>query len=110
MQAKIYIGNTMVLEVSGVQFDGETEYLNDATVESTIKDSNGHEVDGESWPVTLDYVADSDGNYRGVLSSAMALLERKSYDVELTITKDLNVGFWKQTVKAEYRTFKDDAC
>lgn len=110
MQARLYIGNTMVLEVTGVKFDGETEYLNDATVEATIKDSNHHEVAGQTWPLTLDYVADSDGNYKGTLSSGLELLERKSYDVELTITKDLNRGFWKEAVKAEYRTFEAGDC
>jgi hypothetical protein len=109
MHLKLYIGNSMFLRAEGVKFENEETFLNDGLVEATVKNLNGTDVSGQTWPLTLDYITDSDGNYQGVLSNQLELTERKDYHVFLTVTKDANVGHWKETVTAQYRGF-DEEC
>jgi hypothetical protein len=108
MHLTIYIGNSMLLTATGVHFENEVDFLNDATVEATVKNLDGTEISGQTWPLILDYIAASNGNYSGILSNELSLTEKKAYNVFLTIIKDANVGYWKETVKAAYRTFEEE--
>ena len=61
-------------------------FVNAATVRATMYESDGvTEVSGASWPLTLDYVAASDGVYQGVLEDGRVLVEGERYWMELTI-------------------------
>ena len=60
-------------------------FVNDAAVTVTIFDSAGVELVGESWPVTLDYVAASDGVYRKTFSPFINLIEGEIYDVVIEV-------------------------
>ena len=60
-------------------------YVNDAAVVVTIYDSDGVELVGESWPVTLDYVAASDGIYRKTFSPFVNLVEDELYSVVIEV-------------------------
>lgn len=47
--------------------------INDATVTVELKDRNGVNIAGQVWPLTCDYIADSDGRYEGVLDESLGL-------------------------------------
>lgn len=60
------IGSTGILDVSLIDEDGAA--INDATVEVTLKDADGIEIAGETWPIAMNYVASSDGKYTVTLT------------------------------------------
>lgn len=63
----LYIANDHVLKLLGLT-DGKTGLpINNATVEATIVNHDNQPVAGITWPVELDYVVDSDGDYEGEL-------------------------------------------
>lgn len=55
--------------------------VNDATVTVTIFDSAGAEVTGQVWPVTLDFVALSDGIYRKTIPPISGLINNDIYHI-----------------------------
>ena len=81
-------------------------YVNDATVTVTIKDSNGDNVAGETWPVDMDYVAASDGIYRATLAPNSNIEVDSIYTIEIDATGngDGLVGKWEHSVKAKKRS------
>lgn len=74
-----FVANTNVLEIVGLKDDIAETFINDATVTATVRDSQGDEVVGESWPLALDYVLSSDGVYRGFLSADLDLVSGRRY-------------------------------
>lgn len=80
----LFDGNDMVLEVSGLKNETTGAYLNSAAVAVSLADADGNPVDGNAWPLALDYVADSDGVYRVTLADALALTPNARYTAELT--------------------------
>ncbi len=54
------------------------------TVTATLVDEDGTTVTGQTFPLTLSYVAASNGNYRGVLEDDLNLTESASYWVQVT--------------------------
>jgi hypothetical protein len=73
-----------VLEVSNLKNADANEYLNSATVECTLVDSKGVLVQGQTWPLTLTYVASSNGRYKATLSYALVLIPNKMYTARIT--------------------------
>lgn len=103
--ATLYVGNDTVLEVKGLKNEVTGAFLNAATVTATLSDSaSGAEVSGQSWPVTLAYVAGSDGDYRATLSYAMSLTANGRYTA--SITADAGAGLraqWSVPCRAQTR-------
>ena len=67
--------NSNGLKVLGVQNQGVSPatYINNAVVTATLKDRDRRNLKLASgtWPVTLSYVAGSNGNYLGALASTI---------------------------------------
>lgn len=100
-----YIDNTILVTLSGLSDARDDSPVNDATVTATLLDTAGEEVTGETWPVALAYVADSDGDYRGVVSNAVELTERRRYTLRIEATRaGLGSGEWEIPVRALDRT------
>jgi hypothetical protein len=102
-----YVGNTNVLTLTGLKSDDEDTFLNSATITVTVKDANGAAISGESWPVTMDYVAASDGDYRAVISHSAAITNGQVYtavvDVDASDTSNERVGHWEFPFTAKVR-------
>ena len=60
-------------------------YVNDASVTVTVFDSNNVEVTGQAWPLTLDYVAASDGIYRKTIPPISGLIDKQIYHIVFDI-------------------------
>lgn len=99
----LLIQNDQTIRVNGLQDEVTESYLNAATVTVTLKAKDGTEVAGETWPLTLSYVAASDGNYIGNLSDELELTAGRTYFVEITAVSGEWKGFWRFPRAAEYR-------
>lgn len=101
----VYISNDNVV-VLDKAFDVITQqYLNAATVEVTLLDGQGEEVEGQVWPQAMGYVTSSEGRYRAVLDDALELKNGGKY----TAVIDLDAGSgrkanWRAPVFAAFRT------
>lgn len=74
------IGSSIVIQHEVTNPLQSPIYVNDADVTVTIFDCDGEELAGESWPVTLPYVAASDGIYRVTLDVLTGLTEGQMYE------------------------------
>lgn len=100
----LFIGNDQILAVYGLKDKVTDTYINNATVTATVKTTAGVAVPGQSFPMTLAYVASSNGDYRGTLEDGLTLLPNKQYVVEVTADagNDL-IGFFRYYAYASHR-------
>lgn len=77
----VYVGNTNIIEVRGLKSAIEDAFVDDADVTATVKDADGDEVAGQTWPATLASVdeTDSPGWYRGILEDGAELVAGTTY-------------------------------
>src|SRR4051812_29707148 len=100
-----FVANTNLVELIGLKSEVEGVYINDATLTCTIKTTAGVAVTGETWPVPMDYVAASNGNYRGVIADAVDLIAHTSYVAHIDVDAGPDrVGHWEFKFKALTRT------
>lgn len=102
MSEKIYVGNDHKLTVDQLR-DTDGQYINLATVEATVTDSEGNEVEGQTWPLNLSYVEDSNGKYEGILDDAMELQADENYTLIIDVSDGSSVGHWELEVMAVIR-------
>lgn len=81
-------GNDQLVELRGLTDEATGEPLNAATVTATLTESDGDAVTGGTWPLTLAYVADSDGLYRATLPYNLGLVPGGRYLLRI----DVNAG------------------
>ena len=100
------IGNDVILKVSGLYDPITAQYFNGATVNVTVKDLSGTSVAGQTWPLALQYIAASDGEYEGVLEDGLVLRDRAYYEIHVAtdVGADL-VALWRERLQARYREF-----
>jgi hypothetical protein len=106
---KLYIGeDNMVfwgdpdVPGSGLYDNHLGQFVNDATLTFTLKDSGGSAVSGAS-AISMIYVTGSKGCYRGVLEDGVSLTENATYYLEITATGSGDrVGFRRITYTAVY--------
>lgn len=100
-----FVANTNLLELQGFKDEVAGTYINDATVTATVLDETEAEVSGVTFPVTLDYVAASKGDYRAVLSEDLALTADKFYTAVITADGGTDrTGVWRFPFRAQHRT------
>ncbi len=100
-----FVANSNVLELIGLSNEITDTFINNATVTVTVKTVAGVAVTGVTWPLTLDYVAASSGNYRAVLSEGLALVDKAKYVAFIEANGGVGlVGHWEFPFTAEKRT------
>lgn len=105
MNSRVYhINNTLLVEVDGLRNAADDSYVNDATVAVSIKDADGANLSGETWPVILPYVAGSDGKYRAAVSSGLVVAIGDVITLFFTATSAGLDAEWRdhREVKARY--------
>lgn len=93
----LYAGNnTIDVELVGLKDASESTFINDATVTVTIFEEDGvTEVTGETWPVSMLYVAASNGDYLGVVSANSNIVAGSKYMISISAQDtDGNKGEW----------------
>lgn len=103
MAEALYIGNDNNLTLSGLRNAETGGYLNDAAVTATLTTMDGVAVPGQSWPAPLNYVADSQGCYRLVLSRALPLVNGRYYRLQVDAEGDSLRAKWQLIYKATAR-------
>lgn len=83
MSMSAYVDNDNLIAVSGLTNEASGSYINDAAVTCTLYDDDAAEVAGQTWPLTLSYVADSDGIYRGTLEYDLAMTNDTKYLIKI---------------------------
>ncbi len=105
MSEFVYIGNDHLIEVIGLKNVVDGTYLNSKTVTATLKTQSGETVAGMVFPLTLDYVASSNGDYRGVLDKDVSVIAGTRYLCEITVTGSVGErAFWQIVVDAAQRS------
>ena len=66
----IYIGNDNVVSLSGLKNASLDAVVNNATVQLSVEDTAGNTVSGQDFPVSMNYVAESAGDYVYSLKSS----------------------------------------
>ena len=100
-----FVANTNVLELQGLHSEIEGAYVNDATVTVTVKDEDGVAVTGQTWPLTMQYVATSQGDYRAILKDTLALVAKQNYFAFIDVNAGIDrVGHWEFKFKPVTRT------
>lgn len=80
-------GNSVTISVSGVEIDGQA--VTDANVRATLEDMDGVPVEGESWPVSLNY---DDGEYRATVSPDVEVDLYTKYRLVIDLERAGTVG------------------
>lgn len=93
----VYVSNTNVLEVRGLQEAISGDYVNSgATVTVTVVNDCGAAVSGVSWPVSMQYVAGTNGDYRAIIPSSASFSSGEVYFAEISANAGVNkIGFWR---------------
>lgn len=100
-----FVGNTNVLLLSGLHSEVDGVYINNAAVSVTVKDKDGTELAGVTWPLTMDYVAASNGNYRVFLADDAELGAGVQYVAYIVADGGVNkIGSWQFNFTARDRT------
>lgn len=97
----LLVGNDHLILLLALQDSETDEFVNTAIVTAQIKTEDGENVGDE---IELEYIADSDGNYRGLIQENVPILDDTYYIVELrasTLAGD--VAFWRFKRMAQYR-------
>lgn len=66
---KLYIDNDNLLALDELSNPDTGEFINDATVNVTLYGPDDEELAGFTWPLELEYVTDSNGNYTGTIDA-----------------------------------------
>lgn len=101
----LYVGNTSIIEVDGLA-DQDGAYQNDATVtlQSLVDKRTGVAVSGVTVPLTLSYVAASNGKYQGtILHDADVTAGRVYIATILAISSAGQRAQWTETLIAKVR-------
>jgi hypothetical protein len=100
MPEAYYYKSTNLVRVRGLYDRISASYLNAATVTCRVLAKQGHspipggEITGETFPVSLPYVAASDGVYQGTVHQDLAVVLDERYWLEVTAVDSGNQRYW----------------
>lgn len=105
----LYKDNSTRIELRGlsawVSVD-TLEYINFALVTAELLDSDGNQVLGETWPLTLSYEAGSDGNYSGTVSADLVVSNGDILDANIVAVNGADRGAWGIPVEVAIRNHR----
>lgn len=105
MHSTIYVGNTSIIQLDELANQDGT-YQNDATVtlQSLTDKASGTAVSGVTVPLSMSYVAASDGKYQGTIAHGAGLTAGKVYLATVrAVSASGQRAEWVETVIAKER-------
>lgn len=99
--------NDNLLKVRGVKDISRDSFINDATGSVTLVDNTDTEITGQTWPLALAYVPNSDGDYQATLIDTLSTTALIGTQVTAKITIDGGAGFkgyWEVAFDVKTRT------
>jgi hypothetical protein len=109
MTCVVYVANTNLIEVVGLKSAVEGEFIPDAEVAVTVKDADGANVAGQTWPLTLTSTdgTEPEGNYRGILKDTLELTAGTTYVAHIDADAGADrIGHWEFNFVPKTRTGK----
>lgn len=102
---RAFLDTDGLLVVHGVKDEADLEYVSDAVVSVIMYHrETGVEIAGVVWPLTLIYVALSEGRYQGVLPRAAAVAEGQTCELKIVMEKDgFQTTSWDRVTYAKKR-------
>ncbi len=85
MAEVIFFKNDNVIELTGLKDEITQVDIDDATVTVTLKDSNGVDVTGETWPLAMAALG-SGGIYRATLTDTLGVTLLNQYVAVVNVT------------------------
>lgn len=95
--------NDNLLQIEGLQTGLDHTYINDATVTVVVKDDTEEVLTGMMFPAPLDYIAESNGCYRVMLSNLINLEADRYYTLLVEADSNGVMASWERCIKAEVR-------
>jgi len=96
--------NDNLLELIDLKDVVSGNFANSAAVSVTLVDKDDANVVGETWPLTLDYVAASNGLYRAVLKDTLTLVVGGLYTAKIDVNDGADrQAHWKFLLRVETR-------
>lgn len=103
----IFTGNTNLLTLTGLKSVLDDTFINDADVTVTITDNCEKPMQGvgwPAWPLIMEYIASSSGDYRAVLVDSLPFKAGVAYEAAIHADGGLNrIGRWRFKFKPEIR-------
>jgi len=100
----IYYQNDNIVRLNSLYDNLAAAYVNDATVKLLrIVDSDGNTVDGGGCPVTMAYIAGSDGNYAGAVDDGLEVTPKKKYKAVIDVTAGTTKAKFEPTLLCKRR-------
>ena len=99
----LMLANSNLLELNGLRNALTGDFVTSALVVATIDNTDGSALAGMAWPVTLNFVDDSDGCYRALLDTGIALVHGQRYRVTIAAQGDGLDYQNEQYVRAQVR-------
>jgi hypothetical protein len=103
-KAFLLVDNDNRLRLFGLRNRTTGDFVNEATVACELTTLAGDPVSGQSFPVALDYIAGSNGDYQAVLQNTLELIPRHWYRLRVTASGDGVDAVWVRKIKARLRT------
>lgn len=96
-------GNDMVIEVANLINSITSAFINDATIQATLRDDQGVDVAGQVWPVTVPYTG-TDGLYQVIVDKAVEVLDDVGYVLNIIASTPGGLDAeWKVQIGGETR-------
>lgn len=96
------ISSTNLISLTNLRDDTNT-LISNATVTGRVRETNGGEITGVTFPVTLNPVAGQDGAYKYLLPDTAGIVLGKSYDIEVVVTvSNLKLTIFKRVIADRY--------
>ena len=96
--------NNMLLRLNGAQDAKTAAFLNAATVTARLVDRLGVDIVGQTWPLTLDFVAGSNGDYCGVLNDTLVQVIGATERAQVTFNGGVGLrAFWETPCTVQVR-------
>lgn len=97
-----WIDSDNLIRLTGLKDALTGEYINDAAVTAALADDQAVAVEGAE-QITLDYVAESQGDYAGLVPHGAALTEGRQYTLTITAASADCQLVLKITARAAYK-------
>ena len=95
------IGSDNLVELEGLKNEQTGAYVNTATVSMVLRNAALELISGEE-AISLGYVLESNGDYKGTLPSSLTLTSGARYFLDVTATVGEIVRFDRIPCRAQY--------
>lgn len=109
----LFINNNNLIQANGITDPETGNYANDASLVFTVLDKvTDTPLTGVSWPVVMNFIVNSDGDYIGSTPSSMPMTKGQRLIIKVEgILVDGSRGEWRLDALANYRNnYNSSSC